>query len=250
MCQSAVDLVTLMPPAKTTRSRNSKPAASRTKTLPRSSARSSKGLSFRGGSRKTPLKKVMLLLAILTGGVLVALGAMVGVLDGYGHRSHAQPADAIVVLGAKVRADGTAGIGLQRRVLHAARLYKKGLAGHIITTGGIGTFPPAEAEVAARLLVRNGVPRSAIVLENKSTSTWENATNATQICKRHGWKKVLVVSDPFHLWRAERNFQKCGMLVFTSPVAVEQWQSQPVQRLFWTAREAVLVARDWVMRRV
>jgi uncharacterized SAM-binding protein YcdF (DUF218 family) len=183
-------------------------------------------------------------------GTLMALGVLVGFLDGYGQINRAQKADAIVVLGASVGPDGKAGKGLERRVLHAVRLYKKGWAPRIIMTGGVGTYPPAEAEVAARLAMQKGVPRSAIVLENKSTSTWENAANAAAICKRHRWKSVLIVSDPFHLWRAQRNFQKCGMRAFTSPVAPEIWRAQPLRKIFWTTREAVLVARDWILRRV
>ncbi len=246
-----------MPPAKPSRPRSSSSSPSRTKTLPRSAPakpRSSGGGSPRKGKAKpkpkSKSKKLLVLLALLAGGAFIALGALSGVLDDYGQKTHAQQADAIVVLGAKVRADGSAGLGLQRRVLHAARLYKKGMADSIITTGGVGTYPPAEAEVAAKLLVQHGVPRSAIVLENKSTSTWENATYATQICRNKGWKKVLLVSDPFHLWRAERNFTKCGLQVASSPVALEQWRAQPLQRVYWTARESVLVARDWMMQRV
>lgn len=173
-----------------------------------------------------------------------------GFLDGYGQIDRTHKADAIVVLGAGVGLDGKAGKGLERRVLHAARLYKKGFAPHIIMTGGVGTNPPAEAEVAARLAMTKGVPRAAIALENKSTSTWENAEYATAICKKRGWKSVLIVSDPFHLYRAQRNFEKNGMRAFTSPAAPEMWRAQPLPKIFWTTREAVLVARDWVLRRV
>lgn len=175
---------------------------------------------------------------------------MVGFLDGYGQKDRAQKSDAIVVLGARVRPDRQAGQGLKLRVLHAVRLYKKGFAPKIIMTGGVGDNPPSEAQVAADLAVQHGVPREDIIEENKSTSTWENAANASAICKKRGWKSVLIVSDPFHLWRAQKNFAKCGMHASVSPVAVGQWKLQPARRLFWTAREAVLVARDWCLRRV
>jgi len=176
--------------------------------------------------------------------------ALAGFIDGYGQKNRAQKAAAIVVLGARVRPDGKAGQGLQMRVLHAVRLYKKGFAPTIIMTGGVGDNAPSEAKVAADLAVLNGVPREAIIEENKSTSTWENAAFASVICKKRGWKSVLIVSDPFHLWRARRNFERSGMRAFVSPVAVEMWKLQPGRRLFWTSREAVLVARDWCLRRI
>jgi len=200
-------------------------------------------------SSKKP-QKLLAVIAVIGGGVLLGLGILIGLIDGYGQNDRARPADAIVVLGAQVRPDGQAGKGLQMRVLHAVRLYKKGIAKKIITTGGVGDNPPAEAQVAADLAVKNGVPRADVVQENTSTSTWENATNATAICKKRGWKNVVVVSDPFHLWRAQRNFRKCGMNAAVSPAAAQQWQLQPARRLYWTAREAVLVARDWCLRRV
>jgi uncharacterized SAM-binding protein YcdF (DUF218 family) len=124
------------------------------------------------------------------------------------------------------------------------------MADHVICTGGVGDNPPSEASVAAGVLREQHVPSSAIVLEDKSTSTWQNATNAAHICKAHGWKRIVVASDPFHLWRAEANFRKQGIQAFGSPVAREQWRAQPLLNFFWTAREAVLVVRDWFMGRV
>jgi uncharacterized SAM-binding protein YcdF (DUF218 family) len=212
----------------------------------------------RGGaaraSRKPPPKKsgkkAIAIIALLGGGVLIALGVLAGFLDGYGQINRARKADALVVLGAQVGRDGKAGRGLQMRALHAARLYKKGYAPHIICTGGVGDYPPSEAVAAAKVLLVQGVPRAAIFLEDKSTSTWENAANAARICKAHGWKRVVVVSDPFHLWRAERNFRKCGVPAWGAPVARELWRAQRARAFFWASREAVLVARDWCLRRV
>jgi uncharacterized SAM-binding protein YcdF (DUF218 family) len=191
------------------------------------------------------------ILALVIGaGVLLPLGFLVGFLDGYGQIDRTRKADAIVILGAQVRPDGTAGLGLRMRTLHALRLYKKGVAPAIICTGGVGDYHPAEAVAAAQILLLKGVPRDAILLEDKSTSTWENATYATRICKTKGWKNVVVVSDPFHLWRAQRNFARNGVLAFGSPVAREQWKTQPLRKILWTSREAILVARDWCLRRV
>lgn len=199
---------------------------------------------------KKTVAKIVGIGAVLIGGALALLGALAGFLDGYGQANRARKADALVILGAQVRPDGKAGYGLQSRTLHALRLYKKGCAPHIICTGGVSDNPPAEAVVAAQVLLAHGVPRSAIVLEDKSTSTWENAVNAARICRRHGWKSVVVVSDPFHLWRAERNFARNGVLAWGAPVARAQWKAQPSRAFYWALREALLVTRDWCLRRV
>ncbi len=254
-----------MPPSKNSRRPKNQPQ-SRAYGAPASRSRSTPAAGKSGNQRTRALEKnapaksrfrpkgkpqkVFAIIAILSCGVLLALIVMVGFIDGYGQKNRAQKADAIVVLGARVRPDGKAGQGLRMRVLHAVRLYKKGFAPKIIMTGGVGDNPPSEARVSADLAVQHGVPREAILEENKSTSTWENASFASGICKKHGWKSVLIVSDPFHLWRARRNFERNGMKAFVSPVAVEIWKTQPGRRLFWTSREAVLSVRDWFLRRI
>jgi uncharacterized SAM-binding protein YcdF (DUF218 family) len=167
-------------------------------------------------------------------------------LDRWGQSDRAQKADAIVVLGAYVRPNGEASPALRNRALHAAELYKRGLASHIITTGGLGDNPPEEASVSAAILKQNGVPSSAISSEITSTSTWENALNAAQICRKNGWTRVIVVSEPFHLWRATRNFQKQGLSVFPSPSIDRRVRF----RLWMTTREVPAVLRDVVTRRV
>lgn len=167
-------------------------------------------------------------------------------LDRWGQSDRAQKADAIVVLGAYVRPNGEASPALRNRALHAAGLYKRGLASHIITTGGLGDNPPAEAVVSADVLKEQGIAASAISSEITSTSTWENAANAAQICRENGWTRVIIVSEPFHLWRATRNFQKQGLIAYPSPSIDHRVRF----RLWMTTREVPAVLRDVFTRRV
>ena len=176
----------------------------------------------------------------------LALAAAMLFLDRWGQRDRAQKADAIVVLGAFVNKKGQASQSLRGRALHAAALYRRGLATKIITTGGIGDNPPAEARVSAAIAMQNGVPPRDVFSEETSTSTWENAANAAEICRAHGWKRVIIVSEPFHLWRATRNFQKCGLQAFASPSR----NRAPGLRLHMTLREVPAVLRDIFVRRV
>jgi uncharacterized SAM-binding protein YcdF (DUF218 family) len=180
--------------------------------------------------------------------VIIFLSILIGMLslDRWGQPDRAQLADAIVVLGANVKPNGEASESLRNRSLHAAQLYRRGLAQHMITTGGVGDNPPAEARVAANILIKSGVPKNVISTEETSTSTWENAGNAARICRAHGWKKVIIVSEPFHLWRATRNFQKQRLNAFPSPSP----NRPPLLRFWMTARELPLVLRDVLLRRV
>lgn len=61
---------------------------------------------------------------------------------------------------------------------HAAKLYHQGYFDTIVTTGGVpvpgdpqGKF---EAVIMRNVLIRNGVPASAILVEDKATNTGEN----------------------------------------------------------------------------
>lgn len=179
---------------------------------------------------------------------LCGLGILAGWLDAYGQPDRAQKAEAIVVLGASVEPDGTPSEPLRERIRHALNLYKKGMANRVIFTGGVGRNPPAESEASAAFAMRQGLPKGAVLTEKASHSTRENARYAAAICRDHHWKRVIVVSDPYHLWRARRDFQAHGLTVYTSPATA--WQRRyPVRRMWMSLREAVLVLRDIALSR-
>ena len=161
-------------------------------------------------------------LVTVFGLALVAVTFFALSLDGRtGPHAPVGPFDAIVVLGCRVNPGGVPSHALARRATHAARLFREGKAPLVIVTGGVGDYGPSEASVAASILEEHGVPRRAILLEDTSTSTWENATYARE---RYGAGRVLVVTDAFHTLRAERIFES----VFGEAVAVgsrSPWRS-------------------------
>jgi uncharacterized SAM-binding protein YcdF (DUF218 family) len=113
--------------------------------------------------------------------------------------------DAIVVCGCRVKPDGEPSPSLARRARYAAALYRRGLAPVLVTTGGVGTHPPSEARAAAAIARAEGVPEDAIVLEERSTSTEENAREAAKLVDA---RRVIVVTDAYHAFRAERVFRR------------------------------------------
>lgn len=139
--------------------------------------------------------------AVLT---LWALGALA--LDAYGRRALGPGTyDAIVVAGCKVDPGGVPSQTLRRRVRRAVELYREGRAPLLVTTGGVGDHPPAEAEVAARVAIALGVPAEAILREDRSTTTEENARFSAEVVPA-SVRRVLVVSDTYHILRCERLF--------------------------------------------
>ena len=120
------------------------------------------------------------------------------------------PYDVIVVLGAAVWPQGQASPALRRRVLHAVDLLQRGYATSLLLTGGVGKYPPAEARVMQHLAQASGIPPSRIVLEERATSTLESACRCHPLLRQHGWTRVLLVTDGYHLKRALFAFRRCG----------------------------------------
>jgi len=165
-------------------------------------------------------------------------------IDCYGRFDQAQHAQVIIVLGAHVDANGKAGGSLYARAMLAADLYKRGLAKKIICTGGLGDYPPTEAEAAAVVIEGQGVNAGDIVLEPQSHTTLENARNAAAICRKQHWTHIILVSEPYHLWRAYRNFNAQGLTVYPCPASNSERCREFRLRAIWTARESLATTRD------
>jgi uncharacterized SAM-binding protein YcdF (DUF218 family) len=137
----------------------------------------------------------------------------------YGGIDHAQKADVIIVLGAGLRRNDQPGPALTRRSERAADLWQQGLATSIICTGGItGKASRSEAAACGDILLANGVPEAAMVLEERSRSTEENALYTREIMQLHGWRTAILVSDSFHILRGQWLFGQHDIDVYTSPV--------------------------------
>ena len=92
---------------------------------------------------------------------------------------------------------------LPRVAVRAAELYKAGLAPRLMFSGGRGNFTQdwdeTEAEKFAAVAVKEGVPESAILLENKSSNTGENIMFSYNMLQELQIvpKSVLLVQKPF-----------------------------------------------------
>lgn len=123
--------------------------------------------------------------------------------------------DAIVILGAAVWPDGPSPT-LSRRTLHGAALWHAGVAPLVIPCGGRGRRPPTEAAAMTDILIKAGVPRSAIVPEDRSTTTLENIRFALPILRVHGATRIVIVTDITHGPRAALVARHFGLHATTS----------------------------------
>jgi uncharacterized SAM-binding protein YcdF (DUF218 family) len=130
-------------------------------------------------------------------------------------------ADAIVVLGGgKVRPDQLT----SSRLSAAAHAWLAGRARTVILSGGGARSGKrrvhSEADRMASAIAHFGVPASALVLEDRSTSTEENASFTARLARQRGIHRVLLVTSSLHMPRASLLFREAGFDVV--PVAVPE----------------------------
>lgn len=141
-------------------------------------------------------------------GILSCVFFSIFILTSFAFAGELEPADVIIGLGygPALNKKGEPKKELVRRVKKVVELYKDGLAPYIIFTGG-NTGAGCESEVMAELAEKMGVPREKIILETKATDTITNARYSVEIMKKYGWKKAILVSNPYHLRRAKWLFE-------------------------------------------
>ena len=194
-------------------------------------------------------RKRLILAGLLILAPILYIGALGFWLQSWGTRDRAREAkgaDAIMIFGSGVTSKGQASLTLRARTRHAYELWKRGLAPKILCTGGIGAYPPAESVVQEQLLTGWGVPASAIIKEEKSTSTWENAKFGAPLLPAGA--QVIAVSDPYHLWRCARDCREFGITAHPSSATAAWLQWPPQTRMFFCVREAALVSRDLIYK--
>jgi uncharacterized SAM-binding protein YcdF (DUF218 family) len=95
-------------------------------------------------------------------------------------------ADVIVVLGG----------GGHERPRRAAELFKEHAAPHVIVSGR------GDDLINREILIKNGVPASAIQIEPKSRTTKENAQLTIKMLRQYGWNHAIIVTSWYHSRRA------------------------------------------------
>ena len=117
--------------------------------------------------------------------------------------------DAIVVLGARVEADGPSG-SLNERIQAAADYLRRNPETLAVASGGQGEDEPmSEAACIRDHLVAAGIGEDRILLEDASTSTVENLQNSFALLG-DGVESVGIVTNDFHIFRAVRVGQALG----------------------------------------
>jgi uncharacterized SAM-binding protein YcdF (DUF218 family) len=155
--------------------------------------------------------------------------------------------DILIVPGSDLTAPGVMGRGSYWRSVYAVLYWRGGHYRTLLLSGKDIAVPMSD------FIVSMGVPRDAIVLENRSRDTHENALFTAQLLRNDPRGKVLLTSD-YHMFRALRAFRKAGLEVSPIPFPDARKQANnPLER--WsvfcslvneTAKIGYYYLRGWI----
>lgn len=117
-------------------------------------------------------------------------------------------ADAVLVLGAQVKADGTPSKMLRERLDTGIEVYKAGLTDRMIMSGDHGRKDYDEVNTMKNYAIEQGVPAEHIFMDHAGFSTYESMYRAKEIFQAD---KVIVVTQKYHLYRAVYDAEAMGI---------------------------------------
>lgn len=174
-------------------------------------------------------------------GLLLVFAGWAAVLTAiilFGRVDEAEPAGAIVVLGA-AQYDGKPSPVLRARLDHAVSLYRRGVADTLIMTGGTGPGDTvSEALVGKRYAAKAGIPESSILTEQEGLTSLQSMRGVAALMERHGLRSAVLVSDPFHMLRLRLLALRVGIRARSSPTRSSPISANPEEERRYVLRES------------
>jgi uncharacterized SAM-binding protein YcdF (DUF218 family) len=153
--------------------------------------------------------------------------------------------EAIVVLGA-AQYDGRPSAIYEARLEHAVELWRDQVAPLVVFTGGKEPGDRfTEGGSGARWALQRGVPEGAVLTEERSRTTYQNLAGAKRALERRnpgGRHRIVVVSDPFHMFRAVRQAADLGMDAYPSPTRTSPLSASRLKLTELVVREDLAIA--------
>ena len=172
---------------------------------------------------KTPSRAERKLRQALITGVITAAAGIVGVAGANimisvwsaGHIAEsvegAQERPVAIVLGTRVRSDGTPSDALADRLDTALALYQQGKVQRILVSGDHGSDAYDEVNAMFYWLVDRGVPREHVFTDHAGFRTLDTMVRAADVFEV---RSALIVTQRFHLGRAVYLAQAAGIDAF------------------------------------
>ena len=134
-----------------------------------------------------------------------------------------QDVDCILVLGCKVKADGEPSPMLLDRLITGTELYKNGAAPKLLMSGDHGRETYNEVDVMKNYALSNGIPSEDVFMDHAGFSTYDSIYRAKYIFQA---KKVIIVTQEYHLQRALYLAHKLGLEAYGVPADLREYSGQ------------------------
>ena len=187
--------------------------------------------------------------AIIVVLLLVGWAALVIYVSVTGVRDQATTADAIAVLGA-AQYNGRPSPVFRARLDHAAALYQRGYAPVVLVTGGVGSGDTLnESDVGRSYLLKLGLPDQSLIAIPAGSTTYSSMVGVAHWFAGKESKRVLMVSDGFHMLRLKIIAGRLGLVPFISPVTNSPIRSNPRLNASYLLVEGLKVPVTWLFQR-
>lgn len=163
------------------------------------------------------LRKIIIVLFTIGLSIFLVIESMV-VVNGF--TIDQEKPDYIMVLGAGLRGTKISS-SLEERLISALEFSEKYPEVPIIVSGGQGKGEDiSEAAAMKSYLTNKGIDEDLIIMEDKSTSTYENFLYTYELLaerKETKQPKITVISNSFHMYRAKYLGEKVGFQCYGYP---------------------------------
>lgn len=153
----------------------------------------------------------------IAGYLTVTAGAYLPFVIKDAKKGYRDDCDYLLVLGGLVIGEETPSEHLLERIRTAAEYLKENTSCFVVPCGGCfrDGQKKSEALIIKEHLVELGIDEERFILEDKSTTTFENFENAFEVIKAHSGRnpnemKIAFLSSDYHLYRAGIIAKRCG----------------------------------------
>ncbi len=147
--------------------------------------------------------------------------------------------DAIVVLGAGLRPDGSPSDMLRDRLLRACSLFESGVSQTIMMTGdGVREDYNEPASMQA-FAIRRGIDAEKILTDPTGLCTYDSIRNVRDA----GMKRVVIVTQEYHLYRALYIAKALGLEAWGVSADLQSYRGQSYREL----REIAARLKDYLV---
>lgn len=140
---------------------------------------------------------------------------------------------AIIALAGNAGKTGQVTGETEARIARAVELFQAGAAPVLVVTGGSGEADAPVAEAMRDFAIAAGVPEDAIVVEDRSHSTLQNALFTADLEALDPSEPIIIVTHRYHLPRANASFRWAGFETVTNAAADNVSGFQISEPLLW-----------------